>query len=132
MKETKKHKERREALQILFAKEFHHAEEGFIIDADGVLENEFIKSLVEGVLLEQSKIDEALQKLSKTRALERLNTVNLIILRMAIYELAYKEPKVAPPVVINEAIELSREYSGDTDYKFVHAVLDSYVKEQGL
>ena len=56
--------------------------------------------------------------------LERLNVLDRLILRLAIYELLH-EPDTPAKVVINEALELARTFSGDDAVRFVNGVLDA-------
>jgi transcription antitermination protein NusB len=55
---------------------------------------------------------------------ERLAIVDRLILRMAVYQFVHV-PDVPPNVVINEAVELARRFSGDESGRFVNGVLDA-------
>jgi N utilization substance protein B len=57
----------------------------------------------------------------------RLNRVDLALLRMSAYTLMYQSD-VAPSIVIDEAIGISREYGTDDSYRFINGVLDSIRK----
>jgi transcription antitermination protein NusB len=56
--------------------------------------------------------------------LERMNVLDRLILRIAIYELVH-EPETPAKVVINEALELARTFSGDDAVRFINGVLDA-------
>src|SRR3990167_5908099 len=58
------------------------------------------------------------------RKISFLNPIELSVLRLAIYELQY-HPEVPPKVVLNEAIELTKEFGSADGYKFVNAVLNA-------
>ena len=58
---------------------------------------------------------------------ERISKIDLVILKLAIYEIKYKE--LPYKVVINEAVELAKKYGEDTSKNFVNGVLASIVKE---
>ena len=60
--------------------------------------------------------------------IERISKMDLSILRLAIYEINYKE--LPYKVAINEAVELAKKYGEDTSKKFVNGVLASIVKEE--
>lgn len=60
------------------------------------------------------------------RAIAMLNPVELSVLRLAMYELQH-HPEVPSAVVINEAIELAKEFGATDGYKFVNAVLHAFV-----
>ena len=84
------------------------------------IENEFVKEIVYGVITHQEEIDNAANNYVKDWKIERLDKTGAAILRMAIYELKYTQ--TPPIVVINEAIELAKEYSDDSVRKIINAV----------
>lgn len=91
------------------------------------IENEFVKDIVYGVVTHQTEIDEIANSYVKDWTIERLDKTGAAILRMAIFELKYTD--TPPIVVINEAIELAKEYSDDSVRKIINAVLDKMIKE---
>lgn len=91
------------------------------------IENEFVKDIVFGVITHQMEIDATANNYVKDWTIDRLDKTGASILRMAIYELKYTE--TPPIVVINEAIELAKEYSDDSVRKIINAVLDKIIKE---
>ena len=87
------------------------------------MDNKYVKDIVNGVLENQDKIDETLNKYLENWTIDRLNKVDQAILSIGIYELMYtKTPSV---VSINEAIELSKKYSDLDVTKMINGVLDS-------
>ncbi|MBE5805766.1 MAG: transcription antitermination factor NusB [Clostridiales bacterium] len=62
--------------------------------------------------------------------IERLSKVNVVLLKLAIYEMLYKE--VPYKVVINEVVELAKKYGEDTSANFINGVLATVVKENKL
>jgi transcription antitermination protein NusB len=91
---------------------------------------EFADSLVHGTIRRVAEIDRLLAAHAVNWRLERMAILDRLILRLAIYELL-AEPETPPKVVINEAIELARSYSGDEAVGFVNGVLDAVRKELG-
>lgn len=91
------------------------------------LENEFIKDIVYGVITHRDEIDEIANSHVKDWTIDRLDKAGAAILRMGIFELNYMD--TPPIVVINEAIELAKEYSDDSVRKIINAVLDKMLKE---
>ncbi|MEG2028770.1 MAG: transcription antitermination factor NusB [Bacilli bacterium] len=86
------------------------------------VDNEFVKETIYGVITYQKEIDNIINKYMTDWKLDRLGYPDQAILRMATYELLYTE---TPPIVaINEAIELSKEYSDDLVRKMINATLD--------
>ncbi|MCI8467349.1 MAG: transcription antitermination factor NusB [Bacilli bacterium] len=91
------------------------------------IENEFVKDIVYGVITHQIEIDTTANNYVKDWTIDRLDKTGASILRMAIYELKYT--KTPPIVVINEAVELAKEYSDDSVRKIINAVLDKIIKD---
>jgi N utilization substance protein B len=86
-----------------------------------------VKSLVSGILDKQSQLDEIVSQFSKTRTIDRIAPVNLIILRIAIYEILFDE-KVPTNTAIHEAVKLAQTYSAPSDVRFVNGLLGAYAK----
>jgi len=59
---------------------------------------------------------------------DRLNKVDLAILRMSVYSLLYQKD-MHPSIVIDEAIDISKEFGSDESFRFINAVLDSIRKQ---
>ena len=92
------------------------------------VENEFVKDIVYGVITAEKEIDEIANKYLKGWDIKRLDKTGAAILRMAIYELKYMDtPSI---VVINEAIELAKQYTDEELVKMINAVLDKFMKEE--
>jgi len=86
------------------------------------IDNEFVKECVYGVITYQNDIDILANKYLKNWTIDRLGNTDIAILRLGIYELLYTD---TPDIVcINEAIELSKNYSDDEVAKMINAVLD--------
>ena len=84
--------------------------------------NKFIESIVFGVLDNIEKIDELANSFLENWNISRLGYTDQAILRMGIYEILKTDtPDIA---CINEAIELSKEYSDDKVSKMINGVLD--------
>lgn len=125
------------ALQILFQMEFETG------GADEVLRmfwdreespppavREYAEWLVRTVLEKKSAVDGFLQEASDNWRLSRMAVVDRNILRIAACELL-NVPDLVPAIVINEAIEIARKYSGDQAAVFVNGVLDAVRKTLG-
>jgi N utilization substance protein B len=100
-----------------------------IKDKNGKL---FFRSLAEGVQNNLGQLNKMLDKyLKEDWSLERLSLVDRAILRLAIYELCLQNDtsKTPPGVVINEAVELAKEYSAEESAKFVNGVLGHIVRD---
>ena len=98
-----------------------------IIKEVSEIENEFIKDTVYGIITYKNEIDELANKNLKDWTINRLGNTDQAILRMGIYELVYTDTPAV--VAINEAIELSKQYSDDDVRKMINAVLDKIYHE---
>jgi N utilization substance protein B len=83
--------------------------------------------LVRGVWSKQAELDELIRSFSQNWRLERMGKVELSLLRMAAYELLFSAD-VPPKVIINEAIELSRQFGDEHSHGFVNGILDAAIK----
>ena len=94
-----------------------------VIKENVEIENEFVNEIVYGVLEHINDIDKIANKNLKDWTIDRLGQIDQAILRMGIYELCYTDtPEI---VTINEAVELSKEYSDDKVKNMINAVLDN-------
>jgi N utilization substance protein B len=96
--------------------------------ADERISAEYISELVEGTIKHKTNIDELLADYLKGWQMDRLSRVDREVLRLAVYEMVYRDD-VPPKVVVNEAIELSKHFGTDESGKFVNGVLGKMIKE---
>jgi len=99
-------------------------------DGDAPLDEKsaaFPRLLVTGTVENIAGIDSMIQKHLENWDLSRLNKVDLAVLRMSVYTLMFQS-ETPPSVVIDEAVEISREFGADDSYRFVNGVLDSVRK----
>ncbi|PYV31525.1 MAG: transcription antitermination factor NusB [Acidobacteria bacterium] len=89
---------------------------------------EFARWLFEGTAGEIATLDTAIRSHAEHWRLERMAAVDRNLLRMALYELLHS-PETPAAVVINEALELARRYSGADSVEFVNGVLDALRKD---
>ena len=90
---------------------------------------EYIKDAVLGIEENKKEILGNIEKnLKKDWKIERISKIDLVILKLAIYEIQYKE--IPYKVVINEAVELAKKYGEDNSKNFVNGILASIVKEK--
>jgi N utilization substance protein B len=91
-------------------------------------DNEYIKEVVKGVYENQINIDNNIKKHLKDWTLDRVLKTDIAILRIAIYELLYRED-IPYKVSINEAIELAKIYGEESSPSFINGVLAEIVNE---
>jgi N utilization substance protein B len=129
----RRRKAREETLRILFRLEFENKHIAKALDHywESKKASEEIKEystwLVNGIISDQAKIDNIIQQVSEHWRISRMALVDRNILRMAVFELLYEE-NIAPAIVINEAIEIAKKYSGDEAATFVNGILDAIRK----
>jgi transcription antitermination protein NusB len=87
----------------------------------------FMEELVRGTLAARSDIDTRIEEFSEHWRIERMSAVDRNILRLAIFEMM--EGSNPPAVIIDEALELARRFSGVESVKFINGVLDAVRKK---
>ena len=113
-KNDPRHQKRIKAIQALFA-----------WGVTGKIDNDDIKPVVEKLAI----IDELVTQAAPKWPINQINKVELAILRYAIWELL-NQKDIPPKVVIDEAIEISKEYCDVNSGSFVNAVLGNILKKQ--
>lgn len=88
-------------------------------------EDSYAWRLVYGIWKEGPRLDGTIASFSQNWRVERMGKVEATILRIALYELMRRDPDVPPKVVINEAVELSKQYGDDKSRIFINGVLDA-------
>ena len=91
--------------------------------------DDFMETLVRGASEKAPEIDRRISEKSEHWRLERMPAVDRNILRLAVYEM--NDLKTPAPVVIDEALELARQFSGDESVSFINGVLDAVHKSEG-
>lgn len=124
---------RETALQVLYQLDMTKAEvntiikntlEQLAIRDDAVT---FMKELVLGTVEHQEKVDQIISKLSIDWNLDRMPIVDRNVLRLALYEILYRND-IPAGVAVNEAIELAKTFSNEQSGKFVNGILGSVVQ----
>ena len=88
----------------------------------------YITDVVNGIENNISEIENKIsENLKKDWKLDRISKINLVLLKLAIYEILYTETPYK--VVINEVVELAKKYGEDTSPNFINGILASIVKE---
>jgi len=91
---------------------------------------DFIKKLAKGVIEHISQIDNIIGKAAPEWPIDQITLIDRNILRLGLYELIYESKEEVPPkVAINEAIELAKNFSGESSAKFVNGVLGTVYRE---
>lgn len=121
------------AFQILYGDEINPTEK---IPEDMIRERvrgdqsqiDFARELVRGVFQHRQQIDKLIQDATENWSLSRLAPTDRNVLRLGTYELRYTDTPAA--LVINEAIEIAKEYGNKNSGGFVNAILDRIKSEK--
>lgn len=106
-----RHRKRQHLVQELFMVDFHR---------------QSVSSETKRILSQQGTIDQHIRDAAPQFPLNKINRVDLAILRLAVYELVV-EKKEPPKVVIDEAIELAKEFGGETGPSFINGALGNII-----
>jgi len=131
-------KAREMALQTLFQMDYNEdittepalemvfSEYEVVADKD----KDYAKHLIAGAKNSLAEIDAIIAKAAYDWKIERMPGVDRNIVRLAIYELNFSTEPVPPGVVINEAVELAKEYGTEDSARFVNGILGALVKNK--
>jgi N utilization substance protein B len=84
----------------------------------------FATELVNGVVTTVADIDPVISEAAEHWRIERMNVLDRLILRLAVYEFLH-QPETPGRVIINEALELARTFSTDDSVRFINGILDA-------
>lgn len=134
-----RHLSRSIAMQSLYEWDFWGKKPEMIDDAvernikefgPGLESTDFIWQLVRGVVDHLPQLDKIIEKAAPEWPLEQITMVDRNVLRLGLFELLYENRDEVPPkVAINEAIELAKNFSGESSGKFVNGVLGTVYRE---
>lgn len=102
-----RHLRRREAIKFLFAESF--------------TKQKNIPELVVKIEKQQKKINKIIVSSAPTWPIDKINKIDLAVLHLAIYELTNED--TPPKVIIDEAVELAKEFGSESSGSFVNGVL---------
>jgi transcription antitermination protein NusB len=108
-----RHLERIKIIQELFAWEFSK-------------ENRLTSNSVSKIVKHLKKIDSEIVEAAPSWPLEKINKLDLAILRLAVFELLI-EPNTPPKVVVDEAVELAKEYGSESSASFINGALGKLI-----
>ena len=129
-----RHRSRQRALQVLFQADLRQQDAWDAIEqyydtlgseepGERTERDPFMETLSTGTQKRTAEIDAMITERSKNWRLDRMPAVDRNILRMALYEMIYGGTPA--PVVIDEALELARQFSTNESVSFINGVLDA-------
>ncbi|MCB0379167.1 MAG: transcription antitermination factor NusB [Bdellovibrionales bacterium] len=135
-----KRKAREACLQVLFQREFHestNAEELFSAFADNFILDDEVRDyalhLTQGVLNKEQDINAIIERYSTNWRLDRMASIDRILLQIAIFELCFIDDLQTPAkICMSDIIDLAKKYSSEESKNFINGILDQvYQKEVG-
>ncbi len=134
-----RHRAREVALQMLYQWEVGRApvrelSDAFFTGPSGAdalsdAHRAFALTLARGVVGAVDEVDPLIRAAADNWRLERMNVLDRLILRLAVYEFVH-EVETPAKVIINEALELARTFSGEEAVAFINGVLDAIRRER--
>lgn len=109
-----RHQKRQKIIESLFKIEFHKQK----IDKNAA-----------DIIMKRDFLDGKIKKAAPEFPIDKINKVDLSILRLAVYELLV-EKKEPPKVIVDEAIELAKEYGGETSPSFINGALGNILTHE--
>lgn len=119
---TGRHAARERALHLLYEAECKGAPPHEVAEGLPVSPDEFTSALVDGVTLHGAELDAVIAEHARGWRLDRMPALDRAVLRLGAFELLY-QPDVPTAVVIDEAVELAKQYSTDDSGRYVNGVL---------
>ena len=133
-----RHKAREVALQALYEIDCVQHKPGFVVD-ERLRENQigedgttFLRWLISGVIRHQEEIDRLVGELAPEWPVDQLAIIDRNILRIALFEIGSRAIDAPPKVVINEAVELAKEFGSDSTPRFINGVLGAALKRNSF
>ena len=122
--------------QMLFGVEFHEKDDieeqaqGYIEGLEECTDKdaEYMLTKLKKIVDVIDDIDKVIEEASVGWQLNRMNKLDLTVLRLAVYEIQYDED-IPDKVAINEAVELAKKFGGESSPSFVNGILAKIVKE---
>lgn len=125
---------REKVMQVLFAFEMNDEslpslKSEILNDIEPGIDRDFANDLISKVLKNIQSLDELIKKRVDNWEMSRIALIDRILLRMGICEILYFTD-IPPKVSINEAIEISKEYSTAGSAKFINGILDAILSDE--
>lgn len=109
-----RHKKRQKIVESLFKVDFH---------------KQIVNNDTKAILHKKDYIDKQIEAVAPEFSVDKINKVDLAILRLAVYELLVEKTQPVK-VIIDEAIELAKEYGGESSPAFINGALGSIVPDK--
>lgn len=84
------------------------------------------------VMANKDKIDKLIRKSAPVWPIEQISPIDLAVLRLAVFELIFQKKKEPYKVIVDEAVEIAKEFGSDSSGAFINGVLGSVIKSQKI
>jgi len=128
MKTLSRRAARERILKLLFQRDFRPVSLKELLEEQPI-DDPYVREVIGGLDEKLPEIDRIIAQRAEGWRLERLHSVDRNILRLAVYELCYRED-IPPQVAIDEAVELAKKYGGEHSPVFINGILDRIWKER--
>jgi N utilization substance protein B len=119
---------RERALELLYEADSKEVAPGELVAGLPVEPDPYARTVVVGVGDDMARLDEIIGSTARGWRVERMPAVDRALLRIAVWELIHR-PEIPVAVIINEAVELAKQYSTDESGRFVNGVLSRVATE---
>jgi N utilization substance protein B len=134
-----RHLSRSIVLQTLFEWDFNNCQGASVKDifkrnldnlGQGLEDIEYPSKLLEGIINHWDELNKLIESGAPEWPMEQINIIDRNVLRIGIFELIFEDKKEVPPkVAINEAVELAKNFGGDSSRRFVNGVLGTIYRQ---
>lgn len=111
-----RHKKREHLVEELFKQDFH---------------KQRVSQEAQEIFNFKAELDEKIAKAAPEFPVDKINKVDLAILRLAVFELTVKKQE-PPKVIVDEAVELAKEFGGETSPSFINGALGNIIKGESV
>jgi len=123
-----RHEARERAAHLLYEVQMKDRPVEDVLDEQVLAPDPYASDLVRGVERHRDQLDEVIDRLAHGWSLARMPKMDLVVLRMGVYELAHR-PDVPRGVILAEAVDLAGQYGTDDSSKFVNGLLAAAANE---
>lgn len=123
-----RHEARERALHLLYEAEMKQLPVDEVLASQVLAPEDFTADLVTGVVEHRDELDAIIDRLARGWTIARMPTLDVVVLRIACYELAHR-PDTPRAVVLSEAVDLATTYGTDDSPGFVNGLLAAAADE---
>ncbi len=123
-----RHESRERAIHLLYEAQMKGITADEVLDSQVIPPDRYSMELVDGVSAHLGELDALIERLAKGWTLKRMPIMDVVILRVAVFELAHRSD-VPRGVVLSEAVELASQYGTDDSSRFVNGLLATAADE---